>query len=282
MDEQKKILEKLQELLIGQTELKNELNHKIDSFKTTIKEELNVFNNKISDVENRMGKVEESQGYISTQYDNIEKNNESVIKKQQIIEKDLVETRNTVKELELKIEELLRHNDQQENQGRKNMLEIEGLPVSEAEKGDRHFCKTLAVRIHQLMGLQDHHGIDIAHKTQSNNIIVLFTSRYKRDEFYFGRFNLKGKSIADLGYQKSENSKGLIWVNESLTGRRKYLLSTAKTEIRKRGFVIGRDGCSVYSMLGQVKVKYMDTTRKINSDDDIIKCLNWLGGQKQG
>ena len=70
-------------------------------------------------------------------------------------------------------------------------------------------------------------------------------------------------------------------MNESLTSRRKQLMSNTKKSLVNHGFKIGKEGCSVYSMLGQVKVGYLKKWKKINSDGDIKNCLEWLQGSLQ-
>ena len=70
--------------------------------------------------------------------------------------------------------------------------------------------------------------IDVAHRLYNNKIIVLFKNRTSRDIFFFARFNLKGKCVTDINLEKPVGQKGLIWVNESLTGKRKWLLAKTK------------------------------------------------------
>ena len=76
---------------------------------------------------------------------------------------------------------------------------------------------------------------------------MLFKNRSARNQFYFTRFKLEGKTIENIGLAKPEGNKGLIWINEYLTGKRKRLLAKTKDDISKAGFHVGKDGIGIFA-----------------------------------
>ena len=60
------------------------------------------------------------------------------------------------------------------------------------------------------------HWYRLAHRLYKGGLIVHFCNRTTRNIFYEGRWNLKGKTIANLGYEL-RGQKGYIFINESLT-----------------------------------------------------------------
>ena len=175
---------------------------------------------------------------------------------------------------EERVEEAINNADSVENQGRKLMLEVDGIPLSDDETENTKWCQEIIEKICDMIGepaLKD--DIDIAHRLFNNRIIVLFKNRTSRNTFYYSRFNLKGKNIKDLNFDLAEGKKGLIWINESLTNKRRKLLSKTKEELKKVGFNIGKEGIGLYTSLGNIKINANKKVFNISSENDIHKSI---------
>ena len=96
------ILKKLEEIINGQNALKRELNENLESFKSSIKEEISLFKvqigTKINEVETRLQAVEISQDFISGKYDSMQEISEENSAKQDMLEKDTIQTRNIIRQ----------------------------------------------------------------------------------------------------------------------------------------------------------------------------------------
>ena len=180
---------------------------------------------------------------------------------------------------EVKMKSNESHNiaDSVENQGRKDMIEIDGIPSQQEEINNRNWCYEKVKEICVLIGQDDIvNEIDVAHRLYNDRIIVLFKNRSARNRFYFARFNLKGKTIENIGLNKPEGKKGLIWINESLTGKRKRLLAKTKDDISKAGFHVGKDGIGIFTSLGNIKVISKGQVYSISIDADIATTIHSL------
>jgi len=285
--------------IIQQITLKlDEISKKVDNTCTQI--EMNKFYDEFKVMNTRIIELEKFAEYQGSKLSQLEP-------KVEILEKDLVEKNRVIDQLQQSIYNLESRNDDQENQSRKNMLEIDGIPKQKDEHEDRSFCKKIAIKLHSVLtaddnkqqqqqqqeqeGEQDtveiktnetaiHHGIDIAHRIKSGAILVLFESRQKREEFYQARFQLKSKTVTDLGLTKPKGVKGTIWVNESLTNGRKAILKRFKDKLKASGIGIGKDGVKVYTTLGQIRVKYDNYITKIFSDYDANQYILHMQGKQ--
>ena len=234
--------EKLDQLLAGQTLLQSsfetlsenqksitkcveELSSKIESTRIKLEGDVVSLNERTSD-------LEKSIGFVSTQFEDNNKTQEHLLRRVDMLEKINID-------LNAKMTQIIRRNDvieetadSAENQNRKHMIEIDGIPIQKEEVEDRNWCLTKAKEICDLIGVPEiKQQIDIAHRLFNKRIIVTFSSRSARNVFYLSRFKLKGKTIADLKIIKSANDKGIIWINESLTARRKRILSKTKEKL---------------------------------------------------
>ena len=150
------------------------------------------------------------------------------------------------------------------------MLEFDGIPYQKEEDNDRNWCHTKITEICTLIGVAEViDDIDIAHRLHNNRIIVLFNNRRARNRVYFARFNLKGKTVNDINLPKPEKAKGLIWINESLSIRRRRLLGKSKDRLDDAGIVFGKNGVSLYTSLGNIRVNYNGQVYAINKESDI-------------
>lgn len=115
-----------------------------------------------------------------------------------------------------------------EQYGRRECLEIKGIPVTQDEDTD-----AIIIDIAAKIGVAiDRKEISVSHRnpgppnSRSSTeyhppIIVKFTRRNTRDNIYRARFKLKRMTTKDLGYNRYHDSK--IYIEESLTKDRKAI-----------------------------------------------------------
>ena len=222
--------------------------------------------------------LEASLTFINEMYEENKKNNNELKNKVDTLEKLSEDLYTKLASVSLRAEQANDIGDSVENQGRKHMLEIDGIPSNvQEEKNDRNWCHNIVVKMCSLLGIDEvKSDVDVAHRLHNNRIIVTFKNRTSRNKFYYARFNLKGKSIQSLGFQKPTEGKGLIWINESLTGVRKSLLSTTKAMLEKAGFHIGKNGLGLYTSLGNIKVNSGGKVFNVVWEKDISKIINTI------
>ena len=272
-----KMEQKLDQLLAGQLLLQNsfkslsdiqnsiiknveELSTKVES--TRLKTEENV-----ASLNNRTCELEKSINFVSKQYEDNIKTQENLIKKINTLEQINSELNTKIYQLSKRNNSIEEIADSVENQNRKCMLEIAGIPVQKEEEENRNWCHDIVKGISNLIGVPDViPEIDIAHRLHNNRIIVSFKNRTARNLFYQSRFNLKGKSVEQLHLKKPDMEKGLIWINESLSARRKRLLGMTKEKLKDAGISIGSQGVGLYTTLGNIKINSNKRIYAVNNE----------------
>lgn len=178
--------------------------------------------------------IEQSQNFISDQYDNVIQTLQSTNKAIQNAEKDIKVLHDQISTDE---EILSTHEDQiDEIQQylRRDCIEVTGIPSNRDENP-----KTIAMELGALIGVQnEERDIWTAHrlpasKNVKDRIIVKFVNRDKRNEFYQKRSQLADKYVKDLPHISNETAGNSsmessyanrkIHINESLTAYRKKL-----------------------------------------------------------
>lgn len=152
-----------------------------------------------------------------------------------------------------------------EQYGRRNMLDIRGIPRSKGENTDQ-IVIDVGKQMDVDLKLKD---IEISHRTSNNPdapIIVKFMSRRKRDTFFKNRFNLKGRTTEDIGY----GNKNKIFVNESLTATNGRLFRESRNKLNEKNYH------SVWTRNGVVHAKKDEhsANKIIHSFTDLKEILN--------
>ena len=145
-------------------------------------------------------------------------------------ENEELHTKVKILEIELKEERIKRN--KLEQHGYLNQTEINGIPLKEHGS-----CKDIVLEIAKLADAKIiRSDIDAAHGLPAGGIIVVFNSRTARNEFYSNRFNLKGKTVKDLGLDPPEKdgqvTMGYIFINEGLTQEAKSLLFETRKKFK--------------------------------------------------
>ena len=190
-----------------------------------------ILDKKLSQLVAKLDKVDEvlsSISFLSKKYDELreklstlESTNKELVASNQIL-------KNQVTFLSHQVADLLGKYDELEQYGRRECLEIKGVPVTKDEDTDSIIVNVgakVGVTIYKSDISVSHRnpGPPNANKTTSSDppIIVKFVSRNVRDSLYRSRFKLKDVSTKDLGYTRFLESR--IFIEESLTKDRKAI-----------------------------------------------------------
>ena len=152
-----------------------------------------------------------------------------------------------------------------EQYGRRNMIEIRGVPRSPTEDTDQ-----IVMQIAGLTNTEvNKEDIEVSHRTSSSEnaaIIVKFLSRRKREELFSNRKLLVEKTTRHIGFEESSK----IFINESLTQFNGGLMKDAREKLKKNKLVE-----YLWSKNGKIFVKQNNKTAsiQIKSKKDISKII---------
>ena len=219
-------------------------NELLPSIKSEIQIQLKELKAELEDLKARCVKIEQSQDFLSSKYDQFTealkntkrqiKNNEENINKHG---KSIALAEDNIDEVSTKLDELQQYS-------RRDCLEINGIPPT-ANENPQHLISELGTLIGVEIKKED---ISIAHrlpdlKNVKNRIIVKFVRREKKEEMYKRRNQLIGKTVKDLPSVKSQVSNSnetrgpkKIYINESLTGYRRQLLGRINKFKKEKNF----------------------------------------------
>ena len=130
----------------------------------------------------------------------------------------------TIRSIESSLESVTRVNNDLEQYTRKECVEIRGIPVAATPSEEQ--TNNIATNVGKLLGMDiTQNDISVSHRMPQSQkhkgkpgppaIIVKFTRRDVKDNFYRARKQLKDLTTRDLGYSK----KNKIYLAESLTER---------------------------------------------------------------
>ena len=134
----------------------------------------------------------------------------------------------TIRSIESSLESVTRVNNDLEQYTRKECVEIRGIPVAATPSEEQ--TNNIVTNVGKLLGMDiTQNDISVSHQMPQSQkhkgkpgppaIIVKFTRRDVKDNFYRARKQLKDLTTRDLGY--SEKNK--IYLAESLTERNRIL-----------------------------------------------------------
>ena len=235
------------------------------SFKTNVLSEVKALDRSVKDIKH-------SQDFIQEEYDKQRRVNDNLLKANRKIENEHNQLTNqiTCLQKQLTYESTMRNNLEQ--YGRRQMVEINGIPSTENED-----CVKTVSKLAKMIAVPNFtpNKIDVAHRIsplKDSPIIVKFNTRTDRNNFFESRKNLKGKTIADLGFRTPNTSpvKGnKIFVNESLTTSNKTLFKAVRERCNEKSydFFWSRNG-SIYARKNKdtnaIKITIQDDLKKIN------------------
>lgn len=205
-------------------ELLEDVRREISGVIQPLKADLAAMNKKMNDLET-------SQKFLAEKYDILlvgiqeqKKQNKDSSDRMDGINTEVKYARNDIYDIQLRL-------DASEQYGRRDTLEIQGIPDIADDNPTQ-----LVIETARLVDVElEPNDISIAHRLPSRNsqrqrkIIVKFTRRVKRDEVFNNRKKLKSKRSKDLpsvqiqSESSSVSHNAAIHINESLTPYRKRL-----------------------------------------------------------
>ena len=200
---------------------------------------LSPIDKKISDIGKSLNDVNEAIQFVSDKYEEMaQKMKESETQRSQIIKENAqlkIDLNNANKQIGI-LQDMV--NDQ-EQYGRRDCLEIRGIPSIQSEQTDE-----IVLKVSEAIGIKlQNEDISISNRLPMMNhtkpntrsrattappIIVKFTRRSIRDEIYSNRKQLRNLTTNHLGY----SSANKIYIVESLTRQNKLLFNKC-LEVKK-------------------------------------------------
>ena len=223
---------------------------------------LDVFSNRLDNIEKKISKMDNSQAVLKKSVTTIENYANNLMKENNQLKKEHEILQLEAKENLKKIEVTQRKLDDLEQYGRKTMLEINGFPRKEGEN-TTELTLSLAWKMKVDLKRED---IEACHRLsgkENAGIIVELGSRVKRDAILVSKKHLKDISTKDFGF----DSDGLIFINESLTPKRKSLIRELKSVKKRYGFNF------IWSRKGIIFIRRDENSHpiRINSLSDLNK-----------
>ena len=213
--------------------------------------------NNVTALTKKFNDLEESYKFLSAKYDTILENFKEIKKNTGTAERRLDEMYHNIGQTKYDMDDLYTRVDDLEQYGRRDTLEIQGIPVIPNDNPTQ-----FVIEAAKLTGVNiQENDISVAHRLKSRKqgqapIIVKFARRSVRDKIFNNRKNLKTKKSKDLPSISSQPQvqSQTIYINESLTFYRKQLLKRA-TEFKKhQGFKY------LWTSNGKIKLRQSDTS----------------------
>ena len=239
----------------------------------------------INNISTRTNELEKSQSFISEEFEKNKENVKKLEKMNDLFQKDLSQFRKQIEILEKKLEKESLNRISLAQYGRRNMVEVSGIPRNEGEN-----AKQLIAKMANLAKFDyfDPQQIDVAHRTSTKDdapIIVLFHCRTEREVFFSQRSKLQNLHVRqferdeeELKYateveQKKRDHATKIYLNESLTPENQKLLFDVRTAIKDLKSNKGILYKYVWTYHGEIRVRKNEQSNllKINCGSDINK-----------
>ena len=212
-----------------------------------IKSSVNSIENRLNSLEElkiTVHKVEKSQNFLNGQFEELKVKAESIEKDNKSLRNENTHLNRQIKELTEDLDTEKFKRNQLEQYGRREMLEISGVPQLQNEN-----CTNIAYDLCKLTDCNmEMDKIEVAHRIKNGDIIVKFKDRPSRDTLFIKKSILKEKSARDLGF----NSDNSIFINESLSFDTRTLLFETRKKCRALGYK------KIVTDKGTIKVKVDD------------------------
>lgn len=212
---------------------KNEenLNKRLDSLTLQITNAKRENNEHFASLEKKFIEYEKLMSFLNSQYEGQKKTIDSLTKENTLMKSEMAEMRAGMKDLAKSINTLERENNDLEQYGRRECIEVNGLPEQQNEKPEE-----IIIKIASEIGVHIKNDDMVAcHRIQRRNgdtgLICKFLNRKKSDEMLGNRKKMKGKTVGSLGFHATPAQRnGKIFINESLTTRNKELFRQARVK----------------------------------------------------
>ena len=205
--------------------------------KSTVKQEIKNLVTSVSDINKKLGEIEGAQQFQSEQYDSFRNQIGHVLRINTELKNENEKLNLRIRDLERKDQQHTKAIDDLEQYGRREMLEIGGIPRNNGEN-----CEEIVIELAKKLNVNlVSSDIEACHRIspkENASIIAKFQSRKTREALLSKEAKSLNRElkISNLGYQMAGGScsdkNGKIFLNESLTSRNNNLLLL--TKIKKR------------------------------------------------
>ena len=225
-----------------------------------------VLTDRLKDMDSKLKKIEDSQRFLSSKHedfkkivDNLMKDNVDLRKQNEAISKRVDQGERNLCLARKEINDL-------EQYGRREMIEISGVPRSTGENIDSILS---AIWRHLDVEIDHDSQIEEAHRISARdtaNIIVKFSGRKVRNAVYSKRSALRGITAYDLGLSTKKVQN--LYINESLTRQNKELFAAA-LEFKKQA-----NYKYIWTRNGSIFIRETETSRpiKVHSKEVLATC----------
>ena len=225
----------------------------LEEIKDLIHKEIAPFNAKIAHFQTTLNELDNSVKFLSAKYDKLVTQSQSSNEKQRKVEANLEAFKKNLISVEEELDDFAQYL-------RRDCVEISGIPATENLR-----CEDIVTSLGQEMGLElDDSDISIAHPlptfsdVKDDKVIVKFTRRETRNEFYSKRKSVAGRKASTFDSFKEHDLAGaekMVYIGESLTPFRKKLFG-AVNKIKKK-----LEWKFIWTNNGRIYLKQSDSSR---------------------
>ena len=225
----------------------------LEEIKDLIHKEIAPFNAKIAHFQTTLNELDNSVKFLSAKYDKLVTQSQSSNEKQRKVEANLEAFKKNLISVEEELDDFAQYL-------RRDCVEISGIPATENLR-----CEDIVTSLGQEMGSElDDSDISIAHflptfsDVKDDKVIVKFTRRETRNEFYSKRKSVAGRKASTFDSFKEHDLAGAekkVYIGESLTPFRKKLFG-AVNKIKKK-----LEWKFIWTNNGRIYLKQSDSSR---------------------
>ena len=187
-------------------------------------------------LESSQHKIADSQKFISEEFEKFKNRLDTVEERAKTAEANVIKTNADIQIIHEELQSQQDHTNALEQYGRRNMLEINNIPVKNEENMEAIIRAVATAMKYDTFNYDT--DVDVAHRLQSKlnipPIIVLFKNRSRRNEFYEQRKKLKGITLQDLELNFEEQTS--IFINESLTIHNRILFRKVREKCKENQY----------------------------------------------
>ena len=226
------------------------------------------FMEEISALKAEVNELRNSQAFISQQYDDLKSEYSKVLTANKEKKKEIDNLKSDSANLKMQGVKEIEKVDALEQYGRRQNLEIVGVPVKDNEN-----TNAIVMEVARLMNVKvEPHHISIFHRQPTKLkdpadsarklhpvILARFTNRDIRNQLFANRNLLRSAKLTNFFVRGTEK----IFVNENLTKMRKRLFWMVKQKAKKMGYVL------YWTANGNVLVRKLDESNPITIKNDL-------------
>ena len=241
------------------------LDSRLQAIESALKDLSGSLKERNDEIGKKLEQVIKSQEFISCQYDDLRRLTDNLMKTNQELQAENERLKETCRLTKKSANEAVAAVNELEQYGRREMIEIAGIPRLEDENVEQTVIKLCS---HLNSTIEDT-DIEAAHRISSResaSIIVKFKSRKMRNHVYKMRNMLKSMTTHSIGIAE-ERASSRIFINESLSKRNKELFAKTQ-EFRK-----SRHYKFLWTKNGNIMLRETETSNiiRIKEESDLSK-----------